>query len=63
MRQQRLSSIAIDNKTKQGRATAKKLKRLDKREYTRECKNNLAVQLQSSNNAMSALYCSQCEKF
>ena len=31
MRQQRLSSIAIDNKTKQGRATDKKLKRLDKR--------------------------------
>jgi hypothetical protein len=31
MRQQRLSSIAIDKKTKQGKATAKKLKRLDKR--------------------------------
>jgi hypothetical protein len=31
MQQQRLGSIAIENKTKQGRATAKKLKRLDKR--------------------------------
>ncbi|CAB4034824.1 Hypothetical predicted protein, partial [Paramuricea clavata] len=58
MRQQRLSSIAIDNKTKQGRATAKKLKRLDKREYTREFKNDLAVKISNYNHQIM-----QCQHF